>query len=317
MGDIEGLSGAVLVTHADGSVLLREAGGTADAERDLPCTPETRFQIASVSKQFTAAAVMRLVQDGRAPLDAPLSRVMPDCPPRWRDITLHHLLTHTSGLGHWADVDVSVMTGTPTPQEVLDALAARPLHDAPGASYLYSSPGYALLGQLVARLTGQSHASFLRERILAPVGMTSTTTGEDPDSGWARGYRDGERIDVSMYTPLTGCGDMWSTVDDLARWSAAFHGDRVVSAASRKLMCASHVPNRSDDGPVAHDAYGYGLLTGRIAGEEAVYHPGENPGYRSLLAWFPRQGTTAVVLTNDESAPFDEVVRQVAAVATA
>jgi CubicO group peptidase (beta-lactamase class C family) len=316
MGDIEGLSGAVLVTR-DGSPVLRTAGGTADTERGVPCTPETRFQIASVSKQFTAAAVMLLVEEGRARLDEPIAGVLPDCPARWRDITLHHLLTHTSGLGHWEDVDPAVLSGSPSPQDVLGALAERPLRDAPGASYLYSSPGYALLGQLVAELAGQSHPSFLRERIFASLGMTATTTGEDPASGCARGYRDGVRVDVTMYTRLTGPGDMWSTVDDLARWTEAFTADRVVSAASRELMCTPYAPYGPVSGAVLHGACGYGLFTGRVAGEEAVFHPGDNPGYKSLLAFFPHRGTTAVLLTNDESAPFDEVVRQVTAIATA
>lgn len=145
--------------------------------------------------------------------------------------------------------------------------------------------------------------------------MTATTTGEDPETGWARGYRAGERVDVSMYTGLTGPGDMWSTVDDLARWMDAFTADRVVSAASRELMCTPCAPYGAVSGAVLHGACGYGLFTGRVAGEEAVFHPGDNPGYKSLLAFFPHLGTTAVLLTNDESAPFDEVVRQVVAVA--
>lgn len=314
MADIEGLSGAVLVTR-DGSAVLRAAGGTADAERHVACTPTTRFQIASVSKQFTAAAVMLLVEEGRARLDQPLAGVLANCPARWQDITLHQLLTHTSGLGHWSDVD-HVMTGAPSQQDVLDALAEQPLHDVPGTSFLYSSPAYALLGHLVTQLSGQSHPAFLRERIFVPLGMTATTTGEDPSSGWARGYRAGERVDVSMYTRLTGAGDMWSTVDDLARWTEAFAADRVVSAASRELMCAPHVPRGTGDGPVRHEAYGYGLFTGDIAGEAAFFHPGDNPGYRSLLAWLPARRTTVAVLTNDESAPFDDVVRQVVAAAT-
>ncbi len=316
MGDIEGLSGAVLVTR-DGSVVLREAGGPADPERDTACTPDTRFQIASVSKQFTAAAVMLLVEEGAARLDEPIGGVLPDCPVRWRDITPHHLLTHTSGLGHWPDVDPAVMTGSPAPQDVLDALAERPLHDAPGTSYLYSSPAYVLFGRLVTLLAGQSHPAFLRDRIFAPLGMPATVSGADPESGGARGYRDGERTDVTMYRRLTGAGDMWSTVDDLARWTAALHADGVMDPKSREAMHAPHVPYASADGVIVYEAYGYGFFTGRIVGEEAVFHPGDNPGYRSLLAFFPRRATTAVLLTNDESAPFDDVVRQVAAAATA
>jgi CubicO group peptidase (beta-lactamase class C family) len=317
MGDIQGLSGAVLVTR-DGSVVLREAAGTADTERDTACTAETRFQIASVSKQFTAVAVMLLVEEGKVRLEEPITRLLPDCPPRWRDITLHQLLTHTSGLGHWEDVDESVMAGAPTPQDVLDALAERPLHDEPGKSFLYSSPAFVLLGRIIAETAGQSHASFLRERLLEPLGMASTTTGRDPESGRAHGYRDGRRVDVGTYTPLTGPGDIWSTVDDLARWTESLNSDRVLSARSREVMYAPHVdPRLPDYGPIVHDAHGYGFFTGRIAGEKAVFHTGDNPGYRSLVSWFPRSATTAGVLTNDEALPLDEVVRQVAAVATA
>jgi CubicO group peptidase (beta-lactamase class C family) len=156
MEALDGFSGAVLVTRG-GSTLVRAAAGMADVQAGVGCTPDTRFQIASVSKQFTAAAVMLLVESGVLSLGEPITAWLPDIPAHWRHVTLHQLLTHTSGLGHWRDVPGFDDSRPGTSAEFLAQFAAVPLHSAPGSAWRYSSPGFLLAALIVQQASGQRY----------------------------------------------------------------------------------------------------------------------------------------------------------------
>jgi CubicO group peptidase (beta-lactamase class C family) len=312
MSPITGFSGAVLVTR-DEAVVLQASDGLADASVGVLCTPGTRFQIASVSKQLTAAMVMLLVDDGDVSLADPLGRYLPGCARRWRDLTLHQLLTHTSGLGHWGDLPGFDENHPGTPDEFLARFAEVPLRSTPGTTWRYSSPGYLVAARVIESVCTAAYADVLTERILAPLGLTASVVGRTPADDAAWGYRAGNRVDVPEFTAIPGTGDVWSTVDDLARYTTAFEAGEMLSQRSREAMVARQValsdaPNPDDPAPA--DGYGYGYFLGTVGGYRARFHPGDNPGYQSFLAYLPDQHGTIAIVCNNEESDLNALLRQ-------
>src|SRR5215467_10756076 len=192
MRRVEGLRGAAMVTRG-GSAMVDLAAGLADVEAGVACTSGTRFQLCSVSKQFAAAAVMLLVESGRLDLGEPVGRWLPDGPPRWRQVTLHQLLSHTAGVPHWLEAPGLDPAELMRISERLEIIQTAPLRTEPGVQWHYSSPGFLLAGLIVERASGQPYREFLAERILSPLRLTQTTVGGAP-GGAARGYRDGQPV---------------------------------------------------------------------------------------------------------------------------
>src|SRR5580693_1348373 len=277
MHPVAGLRGTAIVTTG-GSAAAEEAGGLADIEAGVPCVPATRFQLCSVSKQFAAAAVMLLVESGQLDLDEPVGRWLPGGPPQWRQVTLHHLLSHTAGIPHWLEapgLDPAEPMGI---SERLEIIQATPLRAEPGAQWHYSSPGFVLAGFIVERASGQPYREFLTERILSPLQLTQTTVGGAPGAA-ARGYNAGE----------------------------------LLAASSRRAVCTAHAPlddDEEEEPRLTTTGYGYGMFTGIFAGHTAWYHPGDNPGYQSLACWIPDRAASIVILVNDEAASITGLLRQ-------
>jgi CubicO group peptidase (beta-lactamase class C family) len=317
---IEGLRGAAMVTRA-GQVRLEVADGLADAEAGVKCTPQTRFQLCSVSKQFAAVAAMLLAESGRLDLAEPVARWLPGCPPQWQRVTLHHLLTHTAGVRHWGNAPGFDASQPMDLAERVALIQQAPLLTDPGTRWHYSSPGYLLAGQIVAQASGQQYAGFLTEQVLIPLGLTSTSaSGLSPGAAAARGYRNGQAVTPWPLDAMPGTGDICSTVGDLARFTAAVHsGSLIRQLRFVQAMITPHVPlpdgQGTSDGWVTCDGYGYGQFIGHIAGHTAYFHPGDNPGYQSLAVWLPRQAACAVILTNDEAADTEALLRQLIPVA--
>lgn len=320
MQSIEGLRGAATVTRG-GRVRLQVAGGLADAEAGVKCTPQTRFQICSVSKQFAAVAVLLLAESGQLDLAEPVARWLPGCPPQWQRVTLHHLLTHTAGVRHWGDAPGFDASQPVELAERIALILQAPLLTDPGTRWHYSSPGYLLAGHIVAQASGQPYAGFVTEQVLVPLGLTSTIAGGLPaGAAAARGYRNGEPVAPWPLSAMPGTGDICSTVGDLAQFTAAVHSGSLISQPRfTQAMITPHVPLPDDqgtsDGWVTCDGYGYGQFIGRIAGHTAYFHPGDNPGYQSLAVWLPGQAACAVILTNDEAAGPEALLRQLIPVA--
>ncbi|MFF4540313.1 serine hydrolase domain-containing protein [Streptomyces aureus] len=315
---IDGFSGAVLVVRG-GEDLVRASGGVADLGTGARCTPGTRFQIASVSKQFTAAAVMLLAERGDVDVDDPVEPWLQDCPQAWRQLTLHQLLSHTSGLGHWRDLPGFDIEHPGDARTFLDRFSAVPLRGAPGSAWHYSSPGYLLAARIVEEVSGQRYADFLTEHVLRPLGLTSTCVGEAPSGSAAHGHRGDRRVDVPEFAALPGTGDLWSTVDDLARHTAAFDAGHLLTARSREAMATPHASMAGawgTDGPAVAEGYGYGYALGTLAGHTARFHIGDNPGYRSFLGRLPGLDTTVVILSNNEDDDLDDVLRRLVPVMT-
>jgi CubicO group peptidase (beta-lactamase class C family) len=308
---VEGLRGAAIVTRA-GQVALEVASGLADAEAGAMCTPRTRFQICSISKQFAAVAALLLAESGVLDLAEPVARWLPGGPPQWQRVTLHHLLTHTAGVRHWDDAPGFDASQPMDPAERVALIQQAPLLTEPGTRWLYSSPGYVLAGHVVAQASGRPYAEFLTERVLVPLGLTETSMGGVAQG--ARGYRDGQPVPPWPVGTMPGTGDICATVGDLARFEAAVYSGSLISQSSLQAMITPHAPVPEDQGTsdswVTCDGYGYGQYILRVGGHAAYAHTGDNPGYRSLAAWLPGPAACVAFLSNEEAADTEALLRQ-------
>lgn len=287
--------GVLLLAHGD-DLVLEQVGGAADDTSGVPCTRATRFQIASISKQMTAVAVLLLAERKAVDLTDPVARWLPGTPAHWSGITLHHLLTHTSGIGHWSDYPTIDLAGPSDPDDLLAAFAAVAPFFAPGEGWRYSSPGYVLLSRVVERAADRPYAAVLDEEVFGPLGMTGSFAGTPVDRvEVAMGHEDGRPVpswDLDVVNQ--GTGDVWCTGPDLLTWLDVPRRGRLLTPASVAAMTTAHATIPTKGG----DAYGYGCFLGQLAGEPAVHHSGYNLGFKSLAAWLPESDRRLVLLTN-------------------
>jgi CubicO group peptidase (beta-lactamase class C family) len=303
-GDVPGAT--LLVLH-DGEARVHRGYGRSDLEQGIEAGAATNYRLASVSKQFTAAAILLLAQDGTLAIDDRVRKWLPSLPPAADAITLRQLLTHTSGLLDYEDLMAEPYVGQIRDAGVLSLLEREDrLQFPPGSAYRYSNSGYALLALVVERASGMAFPDFLRSRIFLPLGMHDTVAfvaGGEAVSNRAWGYSTAggqwQRTDQSSTSAVLGDGGIYSNTHDLARWDAALDDDRLLSDASRALAFGKQVEVTGEDHP-AH--YGFGW---RISGD-TVWHSGETIGFRNVIVRWPRQRLTVVLLSNrNEPAPYE------------
>jgi CubicO group peptidase (beta-lactamase class C family) len=280
----------------DGAPALRRSYGLANLEERTPATPATNYRLASVTKQFTAAAVLLLAEDGRLSLDDPVRKWLPTLPEVTQPVTIRHLLSHTGGL---VDYEDSVADDAPQVHDadVLGILEKQHrVYFAPGTHYRYSNTGYSLLSLIVAQASGRRFAAFLHDRIFAPLGMRETLAFEDGVStvstrayGYSTSGNDWTRTDQSSTSAVLGDGGIYSSIDDLAKWDAALYDDRLLRKESRAL---AFTPSTHTDNPSIDYAFGW-----RITGE-TLWHSGETRGFRNVIIRYPKRKLTVIVLTN-------------------
>ena len=295
--------GAAVLVSRDGKVLFEKGYGYANLEHGVRITLETKFRIASITKQFTAAAILRLQEQGKLSVRDPLSKYFPDFP-KGKQVTLHHLLTHTSGIHSltWRP-DYQLMAASAIDAEDLIELTKKDPYDfEPGTRYGYSNSGYFLLGEIVAKVSGQSYADYLRTQFFEPLGMkdTGVHTSDAILLHEATGYSYAnsspkKTINWNM-SRIGGAGALYSTVGDLARWNDALFGGKVLGEASLK---AAWTPMKvgSIHEP-AGEGYGYGWLVDKLRGLLEIEHDGELPGFVSHLSGYPSEHLTVVILDN-------------------
>ena len=297
---MRGYSGAVpgasVLVLRDGKPPVRRSYGLADLEQHIPVTPATNYRLASVTKQFTAAAILLLNEAGKLQLDDSIRTWLPELPDATQGVTIRHLLTQTGGL-----IDYEDFVPDDAPQvhdaDVLSLLAKQNrTYFTPGSNYRYSNSGYALVALIVERAAGQRFAAFLHDRIFAPLGMNATVAFEEGTStvatrayGYSAGGDSWTRTDQSTTSAVLGDGGIYSSIDDLAKWDAALNDDRLLNAKSRELAFApaTHTDNPSVD-------YGFGW---RITGE-TLWHSGETRGFRNVILRYPQRKLTVIVLSN-------------------
>ena len=274
--DAKTFMGAVLVAR-DGKVLLSRGYGQANLEWNIPNTPATRFRIGSVTKQFTAAAILLLEERGRLSVDDPVKKHLPDAPAAWDAVTVRHLLTHSSGIPSFTSFPDyrSVKMFSTTPEKIVASFRDKPLEFQPGEKWNYSNSGYVLLGHLIEKISGGTYETFMRENIFTPLGMT--------DSGYdlnrtvlprrAAGYSPSPAGPVNaefihMSVPH-GAGALYSTTEDLLRWSQGLFGGKLLSTASFEKMTTAF---KSD--------YGFGVAVRMLNGRRVIDHGGGIEGFQ-------------------------------------
>lgn len=298
--------GCAVGVSVGGTPVLQKAYGMADLEHDVPNTPATIFEAGSVSKQFTAMAIMLLVKDGKLSLDDPVRKYLPEVPDYKVPLTIRHMLTHTSGLRDWGSV--ASIAGAPrttreyTHGHVLDIVSRQKfLNFTPGDKYSYSNTGYNLSAVIVSRVSGMSFADFSQQRIFTPLGLTHTSWRDDHTrivKGRAIAYADTNvRFATEMpFENVHGNGGLLTTVGDLLKWNENFVKPVV---GDMPLVTAMQTTGLFNDGKPQD--YALGLMVGELRGVKNINHSGSTAGYRAHLNRFPEARTSVAVLCNVSS----------------
>lgn len=292
------IPGAAVAIVKNGRAIKIGTYGFASLEFDVAATPNTVFEIGSVSKQMTAAAIMLLVEKGKVDLDAPISTYIPESPVSWSGVKIRHLLTHTSGIKSYTSLEGFELWRRMKRAEFVAKLAPYPLEFTPGEKNIYSNSAFNLLAYVIEAVSGQKYIDFMKTNIFVPLGMLHTTD-RDPEfviPNRAAGYewntdhfsgRDGSLTD------LTGAGSIVSTIGDMVKWEAALHGNKFLSAKSRKEIWTPFTFNNGTLSP-----YGFGWRISNVRGHKLIGHTGQTAGFGSAIFRYADDDVTVIALTN-------------------
>ncbi len=299
---------AVLISQ-DGEILYEKAFGMANMEKDMSNTIETKFRIGSITKQFTASAILKLNEDGVLHLDDKLSKYIPDYP-RGDEVTIHHLLTHTSGINNYTNkIDFESDDISKPIKSVEDHIASfknDPYNFDPGENWSYSNSGYFLLGYIIEQVSGMEYGDYLEKTFFKPLKMKNTGVHygdinlKHEAIGYA--YKDG-KVELAPNWEMTwagGAGALYSTVEDLNKWNEGVFNGKLLNEESMKRAFTPVILN---NGQPAFSSYGYGWAIGVYRGWETVSHSGGLPGFISYLIRFPKKKITVAVLANATPQP--------------
>ncbi len=294
-------SGVAVLVARDGKIVFQGGFGLADIAKKTPVTAETKFRIGSISKQFTAAAILKLAEEKKLAVTDPLAKFFPDFP-RASDITLNHLITHTSGIHSYTDKPdfLNRVTQPIEPEKLIASFQNDPADFAPGAGFHYNNSAYFLLGEIVHKASGKPLADYLHDTFFVPLGMkdTGVFVNSAPPPGMANGYSfaDGKcepALDWDM-SWAGGAGALYSTVGDLFRWNEGLFGGRILNVESFKTATTPVTLPAGTDGM----KYGGGLVMSELKRLRAIGHGGGLNGWSSDLLRLPDQNCTVVVLAN-------------------
>jgi CubicO group peptidase (beta-lactamase class C family) len=306
--------GTVLLAR-EGQPLVAKGYGFANLEWQIPNTPQTKFRIGSITKQFTAMLIMQLREQGKVKLEASVCAYVTPCPAAWTPVTIHHLLTHTSGIPTYTAIPAwreSNMVPKTTEQMVA-LFRDLPLQWVPGEKFAYNNSGYFLLGVVIEQVTGQPYEQALQAMILTPLGMRDTgydwprTILPRRASGYqGRGPALANAPALDMRQPYAA-GAMYSTVEDLLKWDQALYTDTLIPAAAKAVMWTPFQNGY---------AYGWGIRDASPAtfGYKQVAHSGGINGFSSMIIRLPEPNVTAIVLSNNAAAPAAPIARDLLAI---
>jgi CubicO group peptidase (beta-lactamase class C family) len=306
--------GLALLVSRDGQPIRAEGYGLANVELQVPVKPETIFQSGSVGKQFTATAVMMLVEAGKVRLEDPLSQYFPQGPAWWQKVTIRELLSHTAGFTDYPkDFD---LRKDYSEDQLLKIVGAIPPAYPPGTDWSYSNLGYLTLGILIHRVTGEFYGDFLQQRVFKPLGMSTTRiiSEEDIIPNRSAGYRwvDNRLKNQEWVSPVlntTADGSLYFSVLDLAKWDAALYGDKLLKSSSLKQMWTVAPLH---DGKPNSGHYGYGWFIGDKKGHHVVEHEGQWQGFETQISRYVDDRLTVVVLTNLDDAKPEQIADGIA-----
>ncbi len=305
------IPGVALLVIQQGTTVKEQGYGFANIELEVPVRPETIFQSGSVGKQFTATAIMMLMEQGKLKLDDPISKYL-KVPGRWKGITIRHMLTHTSGLGDYPD-DFNFRKDY-TEDELLPIVAKTPLKTPPGEKWAYSNLAYLTLGVLIHKVSGQFYGDFLRDHVWKPIGMDSTRIISEADivPNRADGYQlENQKIKnqewIAPMINTTADGSMYFNIVDLAKWDAALYTDRLIKKESLDQMWTPVKLNNGSTYP-----YGFGWRVDQVNGHRRIEHGGAWQGFTTQISRYVDDRLTVIVLTNLEGANPEFIAHSVA-----
>ena len=308
------IAGLALLVVRDGKIVKQQGYGFANVELQAPVKPETLFQSGSMGKQFTATAIMMLVEEGKLGLDDPLAKYFPDAPASWKQVKVRHLLSHTGGFGDYPkNFD---FRKDYTENELLKIVEGIPLAFEPGTKWSYSNLGYLTLGVLIHKVTGQFYGDFLQERIFKPLGMSTTRIINEADiipnrsSGYElvkKQLKNQEWVSPTLNT--TADGSLYFSVVDLAKWDASLNERKLLKPSSYELMWT---PVKLSDGKPNKDGYGFGWFIHEDHGHHVIEHAGAWQGFTTNISRYVDDRMTVVVLTNLAGAKPEEITHHVA-----
>jgi CubicO group peptidase (beta-lactamase class C family) len=308
------IPGLSLLVSKDGKTVLVKGYGLANVEHQVPVKPETVFQSGSVGKQFTAAAVMMLAEEGKLGLDDYLRQYLTNAPPSWTNIRVRHLLTHTAGLGDYPSG--FNFRRDYTEDELFSLLMNAPLAFQPGEKWNYSNVGYMVLGILIRKVTGNFYGDFLKDRIFEPLGMTTARVISEADivPNRAAGYRlvKGQLKNQEWVSPTvntTADGALYLTVYDLAKWDAALYTEKLLKKTSLDQMWSPVVLNDGKPHP-----YGFGWFVVEVQGHRLIHHGGAWQGFHSSIQRYVDDKLTVIAFVNLAGANLDKIARGVASI---
>jgi CubicO group peptidase (beta-lactamase class C family) len=295
------INGALIVTR-NNQVLYKKAFGLANREWNIPNSTETRFRIASLTKQFTAAAILQLEEQGLLSTEDKLSKYFPDFP-KADSITLHMLLNHTSGIREQAEnPDLFDINPNKPIEEIRDTLLNTfkhlPFYFAPGTFWRYSNSNYILLGLIIEKVSGESYRQYLSNHIFRNAGMNNSNllSHDSIVPMMADGYiKHGSNYKKAMTIPVNtsfSAGGIFSTLEDLVKWNKSLYSGKIITRQSLEKMTK---PNHPDRGA------GYGLFIDWFFDRQAIMHTGNHPGYSSFMIYYPKDSVTIIILTNKET----------------
>ncbi len=292
------VQGAAIAVVKNGKIVKAEGYGLANVELNVPATKETVFEIGSVSKQITAAAIMLLVEEGKVNTDEKISKYLPTAPEAWKNVTVRNLLTHTSGIKSYTGLSGFELTKRLKRDEFIKAIGAYPLEFEPGERWNYSNTGYNLLGFIIESVTGKSYWDFVQTRIFKPLGMNQTAN-RDPQFivpnradgyEWENGKFVGRDYDL---TDVFSAGAIVSTVLDLAKWDAALRGGTFLKQTSKTQIWTPVVFNNGKPYP-----YGFGWNVTEFREHRLLSHGGQTAGFAANISRYVDDNLTVIVLTN-------------------
>ena len=310
------IPGLSLVIIRDGDVAKMRGYGFADLELKVPATPDTVFEIGSITKQFTAAAIMLLVEQGKIDLSDPVGKYLPQLPNAWKGVTIRQLLSHTSGIPDYEEVMGYAAYRNPmTTEQVVALVADKSMDFQPGTNWNYSNTGYFLLTLILEKVSGEPYASFVRQHVLDPAGMTHTRSSEPvdviPDRASGYFFEKGhiENRDPMQPTATGGAGMLVSTVKDLTKWNAVLDRQSILSRDSYSQIWAN--TSLADGSP---SGYGFGWFVSPMREHRSQNHSGGTAGFSSNILRLPDDRVTVIVLTNTGSADAATITNHIARV---
>lgn len=312
----------------DSQIIKAKGYGLANVELNVQASKDTVYEIGSMTKQFTATAIMMLVEEGKVSLDDPVKKYFPAAPETWQHITIKHLLNHTSGIQNHVAVpefmnlfqtNVGLFQPSLTRAELIKLFFKLPLEFKPGETWAYDNTGYYLLGIIVEQSSGKSFWQFLDERIFKPLGMTNTRSTDPrpiiPNRASGYEWQNNSFENRSVLTPFVAfsAGALLSTAADLARWDAALYTETLLKKSSLEQMWASA---KTNNGATAPFSYGFGWFIDRYHGHRIVQHSGGTPGFSSVIYRFIDDRLTVIILTNHADRIVDQMAIDIAGMYT-